>query len=102
MADPLLAQLLGGAGMGVTSLAPFTLLGDLGIREGSACSPCPPPLPTDTTAIVAATFTLWVLNLLLPALVGLVWQGAVFRSRSRAANPCNRDRFSLSSLHLCS
>ena len=87
MADPLLAQLLGGAGMwGLTSLAPFPLLGDLGIREAAALLTLPAPLPTDTTAIVAATFTLWVLNLLLPALVGLVWQGAVFRSRSRAAN----------------
>ena len=81
-ADKLMAQLTGGAGMwGLTSLAPFPLLGDLGIREAAALVALPAPNPGDTAAIVGATLTLWVLNLLLPALVGVVWQWSAFRSR---------------------
>ena len=82
IADQLLAQLTGGAGMwGLTSLAPFPLLGDLGIREAAALVALPAPNPDDTAAIFGATLTLWVLNLLLPALVGLVWQWSAFRSK---------------------
>ena len=87
MADQLLAQLSGTAGMwGLTSLAPFPLLGDLGLREAAALLTLPAPRPVDTTAIFTATLCLWVLNLLIPAFVGLVWQGSVFRARSAAAN----------------
>ena len=82
IADQLLAQLTGGAGMwGLTSLTPFPLLGDLGIREAAALVALPAPNPDDTAAIFGATLTLWVLNLLLPALVGLVWQWSAFRSK---------------------
>ena len=66
---------------GLTSLAPVPLLGDLGIREAAALVALPAPNPGDTAAIVGATLTLWVLNLLLPALVGVVWQWSAFRSR---------------------
>ena len=82
IADQLLAQLKGGAGMwGLTSLTPFPLLGDLGIREAAALVALPAPNPDDTAAIFGATLTLWVLNLLLPALVGVVWQWSAFRSK---------------------
>ena len=87
IADQLFAQLTGGASMwGLTSLAPFPLLGDLGIREAAALMALPAPNPSDTTAILGATLTLWVINLLLPALVGVVWQWAAFRSRQSTAN----------------
>ena len=82
IADQVMAQLVGGAGMwGLTSLAPFPLLGDLGLREAAAMLTLPAPLPADATAIVGATLSLWVINLLLPAIVGMIWQWSVFRQQ---------------------
>jgi len=86
IADQILAQLTGGAGMwGLTSLAPFPLLGDLGIREAAAMLTLPAPTPRDATAILGATLTLWGMNLLLPAVVGVLWQWSAYRSRGGAA-----------------
>ena len=71
---------------GLTSLAPLPLLGDLGLREAAALLALPAPTPADTTAIIAATLSLWVINLILPALVGLLWQWQSVRTKSRMAN----------------
>ncbi|MGB0510543.1 MAG: hypothetical protein ACPGGB_06440 [Flavobacteriales bacterium] len=71
---------------GLTSLAPVPLLGDLGLREASALLVLPTPTPQDVTAIVGATLSLWIINLILPALVGLGWQWNVTRIRARRAN----------------
>lgn len=71
---------------GLTSLAPVPLLGDLGLREASALLVLPTPTAQDVTAIVGATLSLWIINLILPALVGLGWQWNVTRIRARHAN----------------
>ena len=71
---------------GLTSLAPVPLLGDLGLREASALLVLPAPTAQDVTAIVGATLSLWIINLILPALVGLGWQWNVTRIRARRAN----------------
>ena len=64
---------------GLTSLVPMPALGDLGIREAAALLTIPAPEPMDATAIIGATLTLWVLNILIPALVGLVWHASAQR-----------------------
>ena len=64
---------------GLTSLVPMPALGDLGIREAAALLTIPAPEPLDATAIIGATLTLWVLNILIPALVGLVWHASAQR-----------------------
>lgn len=71
---------------GLTSLIPFPILGDLGIREAAALFALPAFTPLDTTAIVGATLFLWTVNLIVPALVGLGWQWSAFRSNQRRAN----------------
>ena len=64
---------------GLTSLAPLPAFGDLGLREAAALLTMESPNPADVTAIVAATLTLWVINIFIPAIVGLIWQGAAQR-----------------------
>ncbi len=58
---------------GLTSLAPMPAFGDLGLREAAALWSMKAATSVDLTAIVAATLTLWFINILIPALVGLVW-----------------------------
>ena len=86
LVDPLMPNSSVALAWGLTSLAPFPLLGDLGIpRSGRSADPAHPD-SNDTTAIIGATLTLWVLNLLLPALVGLIWQWRSVRNKKRMAN----------------
>ena len=85
--DQMMQQSAGGAlTWGLTSLAPLPLLGDLGLREAAALLALPAPTPADTTAIIGATLSLWVINLILPALVGLIWQWRTVRAKARMAN----------------
>jgi len=83
-----LVQQSGGAALtwGLTSLAPVPVLGDLGLREAAALLALPTPTAADTMAILGATLSLWVINLILPALVGLVWQWRFVRNKERMAN----------------
>ena len=83
-----LVQQSGGAALtwGLTSLAPVPVLGDLGLREAAALLALPTPTAADTMAILGATLSLWVINLILPALVGLVWQWRNTRAKERMAN----------------
>lgn len=72
---------------GLTSLAPMPAFGDLGLREAAALLAMNTPTATDVTAVVAATLTLWVINLFIPSMIGLVWQSnAKHRSNSLRAN----------------
>ena len=64
---------------GLTSLAPMPAFGDLGLREAAAIAAISAPTPHDMTAIVGATFTLWLINLFIPAMVGVVWHGMTRR-----------------------
>ena len=64
---------------GLTSLAPMPAFGDLGLREAAAVAVIAAPTPEDMTAIVGATFTLWFINLFIPAMVGLCWHGFIRR-----------------------
>jgi hypothetical protein len=66
---------------GLTSLAPVPMLGDLGLREAAALLALPAPNPEDVTAILCATLSLWVINLILPATAGLLWHGSVLRAK---------------------
>ena len=67
-----LDQITGGSlTWGLTSLAPVSLVGDLGIREAAALLSLPALTSEDTTAIIGAMLALWVANLLLPALYGV-------------------------------
>lgn len=85
--DQVMHQATGGAmTWGLTSLAPVPLLGDLGLREAAALLALPSPTPADATAIVAATLTLWVLNLILPALCGIALHGLALKAKARRAN----------------
>ncbi len=85
--DQMMQQSAGGAlTWGLTSLAPLPLLGDLGLREAAALLALPAPTPVDVTAIIGATLSLWVINLILPALVGLIWQWQSMRKKERMAN----------------
>ena len=60
---------------------------DLGLREAAALLAMKTPTATDVTAVVAATLTLWVINLFIPSMIGLVWQSnAKRRSNSLRAN----------------
>ncbi|MBL6619211.1 MAG: hypothetical protein ISP54_02525 [Flavobacteriales bacterium] len=68
---------------GLTSLAPLPAFGDLGLREAAALLTMAAPTPGDTVAIVAATLTLWVINLLIPSCVGIVWHWNATRNSSR-------------------
>lgn len=70
---------------GLTSLAPMPAFGDLGLREAAAVLTIHAPSPADLTAIVAATLSLWVLNVMVPALVGLIWQGTYRRRTQKVA-----------------
>lgn len=73
--DRMLSQMEGASlTWGMTSLAPMPAFGDLGLREAAALWSLPAPDASDVTAILAATLTLWLLNILIPAIVGLVWQ----------------------------
>jgi hypothetical protein len=67
---------------GLTSLAPLPAFGDLGLREAAAIAAIPAPTPQDVTAIVAATLTLWVINLFIPSIIGLVWHAAAKRRKA--------------------
>ena len=58
---------------GLTSLAPMPAFGDLGFREAAALLVLDSPTSIDTTAVVAAMLTLWVINLFIPSIVGLIW-----------------------------
>jgi hypothetical protein len=58
---------------GLTSLAPMPAFGDLGFREAAALLVLDSPTAIDTTAVVAAMLTLWVINLFIPSIVGLIW-----------------------------
>ena len=71
---------------GLTSLAPMPAFGDLGLREAAAVLAIPAPTPADLTAIIGATLGLWVLNVFLPAMVGLIWQGTHRRRLQKGAN----------------
>ena len=66
---------------GMTSLAPMPAFGDLGIREAAALFVIEAPNAADTTAIVGATLTLWIINLFIPSVVGLVWHAIACRER---------------------
>ena len=68
---------------GLTSLAPMPAFGDLGLREAAAIAAISAPTAHDMTAIVGATFTLWFINLFIPAMVGLVWHGMERRKSVR-------------------
>ena len=80
-----LDQISGGSlTWGLTSLAPVSLLGDLGVREAAALLSLPALTPEDTTAIIGAMLTLWVANLALPALYGVHLQrGHLNREKGR-------------------
>jgi len=70
-----LHQILGGpVTWGLTSLAPTAMFGELGLREAAALIALPASTTQDTTAIIGAMLSLWVANLLLPALYGLYLQ----------------------------
>jgi hypothetical protein len=75
---------------GLTSLAPMPAFGDLGLREAAALLTIATPTSADVTAVVAATLTLWVINLFIPSIVGLVWhwnaqrRANAFRANFRA------------------
>ncbi len=70
-----LDQIMGGpVTWGLTSLAPTSLFGELGLREAAALIALPATTPADTAAIIGAMLSLWVANLLLPALYGLYLQ----------------------------
>ena len=85
--DQMIHQATGGAlTWGLTSLAPIPLLGDLGLREAAALLALPSPNPADATAIVGATLTLWLLNLILPAMWGLILHSRALRNKARRAN----------------
>lgn len=85
--DQMIHQATGGAlTWGLTSLAPVPLLGDLGLREAAALVALPSPSAADATAIVGATLTLWLLNLILPAMYGLALHGLALRNKARRAN----------------
>lgn len=64
---------------GLTSLAPMPAFGDLGLREAAALLAIATPTASDVTAVVAATLTLWIINLFIPSIVGLVWHWSVQR-----------------------
>ena len=66
---------------GLTSLAPVSLLGNLGVREAAALTSLPSMTPEDTTAIIGAMLALWVANLLLPALYGVYLQRQYLRTK---------------------
>lgn len=68
---------------GLTSLAPMPAFGDLGLREAAALLTIATPTAADVAAVVAATLTLWVINLFIPSMVGLVWHW----NAQRRANP---------------
>ena len=53
--------------------------GDLGLREAAALWAIQTANHLDVTAIVGATLTLWIINILIPAMVGLVWQWSALR-----------------------
>jgi hypothetical protein len=65
------------SGIGVVFLAKtvtpaFNLLSDLGVREAASLwvfEPFRAPAPV----LVTATLTLWVANILMPVLIGLIW-----------------------------
>lgn len=50
----------------------FNLLSDLGVREAVALWVFA-PFPTSASVLITATLTLWLVNILAPVLIGLVW-----------------------------
>ena len=82
-----LDQILGGPiTWGLTSLAPTSIFGELGLREAAALIALPAPTPEDTAAIIGAMLSLWVANLLLPALYGLYLQNQYRNSPRHRSN----------------
>ena len=82
-----LDQILGGpVTWGLTSLAPTSMLGELGLREAAALVALPASTPADTTAIIGAMLSLWVANLLLPALYGVYLQNQYQNSPRHRSN----------------
>lgn len=78
--DRIISQAEGAAlTWGLTSLAPMPAFGDLGLREAAALWAIQTANHLDVTAIVGATLTLWIINILIPAMVGLVWQWSALR-----------------------
>ena len=71
---------------GLTSLAPVPMLGDLCLREAAALLALPAPTASDLTAIVCATLSLWVVNLIIPSIVGLAWQSCAMRTKKQRTN----------------
>ena len=70
-----LDQIMGGpVTWGLTSLAPIAMFGELGLREAEALIALPASTPEDTAAVIGAMLSLWMANLLLPALYGLYLQ----------------------------
>ena len=74
---------------GLTSLAPTSIFGELGLREAAALIALPAPTPKDTAAIIGAMLSLWVANLLLPALYGLHLQSQ-YRNSPRHPSKLHR------------
>lgn len=70
---------------GLTAMVPIPVLGDIGIREAAALMTLPAPKAEDITAIVCATLSLWFINLIVPALIGLIWQSNDFRATEQKA-----------------
>ena len=70
---------------GLTAMVPIPVLGDIGIREAAALMTLPAPKAEDITAIVCATLSLWFINLIVPALIGLIWQSNDFRAKEQKA-----------------
>ncbi len=68
---------------GITAMVPIPVLGDIGIREAAALMTLPAPKAEDITAIVCATLSLWFINLIVPALIGLIWQSTDFRAKGQ-------------------
>ena len=64
---------------GFTTIIPSPLLGDLGVREAVALHVFTLGDSGDALIVVLAGATLWVLNLLLPALIGAGWMAATRR-----------------------
>ena len=50
----------------------FNLLSDLGVREAAALWVFG-PFGTSPPVLITATLTLWLVNILVPVLVGLIW-----------------------------
>lgn len=56
----------------ILHFVPLPTLGDLGVR-GSVAILILGPFTSDVPAIVFTTFLIWIINIMIPALTGLVW-----------------------------